>query len=675
MIESYPLTQSTETTPAPAPATTPSIHVPGPTRFQRWMLYLAPVGLSIAVLLLANVLISVSSVQEGASIRILSAAVAVAVGLLAYQRLRNEQFLARWQATNDAMLHALHELSTATLVDRGSDARVLGRLVRLFADALEMKTSILHSYDPQRDEMVITEHHGLTWELGGDRFPLSALPITRKCFEQQSVYVIEDGHRNRGMFPPGFLEQRNVRSFLLIPLMVKGKPLGVIQLADPQPYRVGPTEQSMAELWARQAAILIAHRRLHQRLRRTAQRRRLLLRQTRRLYQLTEGMYHATTLAESLQHACELGPRVFGVRQCIVLLRQAPGTNILRIAGCAKDDAQHPLESVVDATGTSAAAAMLMRKPVWATDEDGRNSSLFPCPIGASVLYAPLCTNVASAAIGVIVLMRKRRGGFRPREIRLAESFASQAASAIENARLLEQTTRDAQTKKQLLRELNHRVKNNLAGIVGLLSTCPATASVETRSWVERIGLRIAAMGRAHQLFMDGAVGVRLGDLIRQIVDSTLTPMATPITRWFDLSAGDVQLDADRALALAMVLHELCHNATVYALKEGGSLAIRASRTGDGSLSIAVEDQPAIICQRSEPSGSPGGSGIGLELVRALVQRELRGEFMLRQSDRGMSAEIRLPLDNHRNEDGTTDHAKSYNGTGIAPDSIDRTVG
>jgi PAS domain S-box-containing protein len=82
-----------------------------------------------------------------------------------------------------------------------------------------------------------------------------------------------------------------------------------------------------------------------------------------------------------------------------------------------------------------------------------------------SILTVPL--RVKNGIIGVLQVMDTQVDRFQPTDLRLAESLATTAAIAIENARLYEQTRQDAETKSVLLDEINHRVKNNLSAIIG----------------------------------------------------------------------------------------------------------------------------------------------------------------------------------------------------------------
>src|SRR5690606_41058849 len=124
------------------------------------------------------------------------------------------------------------------------------------------------------------------------------------------------------------------------------------------------------------------------------------------------------------------------------------------------------------------------------------------------------------------------------------------------------------------------------------------------------------------------------------------------------LGRSDIALEADRAVALVMVLHELCHNAIVHGLGDEGTVTIDAHPGDNGRLVIEVTDDgvPAGITV-AEAAGAGGtpiderpeprsfGNGMGLGLVRGLVMRELHGTFqLLTAASGGTTARIQFPL-------------------------------
>jgi PAS domain S-box-containing protein len=84
-----------------------------------------------------------------------------------------------------------------------------------------------------------------------------------------------------------------------------------------------------------------------------------------------------------------------------------------------------------------------------------------------SLLVVPLIAH--NQPLGTLSLSSRRVEAFDDRDIERLQGLAGYAAIAVYNAQLYEQTRRDAETKDLLLREVNHRVKNNLNAIIGLL--------------------------------------------------------------------------------------------------------------------------------------------------------------------------------------------------------------
>jgi two-component sensor histidine kinase len=284
-----------------------------------------------------------------------------------------------------------------------------------------------------------------------------------------------------------------------------------------------------------------------------------------------------------------------------------------------------------------------------------------------SVAYLPLLRTGGGEFMGTLVLIRHASGPFRPEQLNLAEMFTSRAAAAIENARLLDQTRRDAEAKTMLLRELNHRVKNNLASIITLLSLDEPELSIAARQWLDRAIDRIRTMARTHDLFSGGIDRVPLIELVEQIIPSLSVVKPLGVTVQSDTRSAEVMLRTDRAVSLAMVLHELCSNAIIHGTGATGTVTIRAAlrrseKGGNGNvagvvaLEVIDEGRATVAAARRElavaTSGAVssrgeelaeagkflvervdsrrqrvGAGGLGLMLVEGLVTRELGGTF------------------------------------------------
>jgi two-component sensor histidine kinase len=265
-------------------------------------------------------------------------------------------------------------------------------------------------------------------------------------------------------------------------------------------------------------------------------------------------------------------------------------------------------------------------------------------------------------------LIRHAPGPFSPEMRELADLLAARAAVAIETARLHEDALRAAQAQAMLLRELNHRVKNNLASIVALLAMDRPPMPADALAWVNRVGDRIATMARTHELFIGGNDRVELRDLVARLLPALtlIKPRGAEVQT--DFEGPKVELDTERAVSLAMVLNELCWNGLEHGTPEDGVLRIRGRAPHDGGLVIEVEDQGrgkmsgadhGIGGHGDTVSGADGnghgslvagapasGRGTGLRLVEGLVSRELRGRFAVaRTAAGGTVARVEFPLE------------------------------
>ena len=302
-----------------------------------------------------------------------------------------------------------------------------------------------------------------------------------------------------------------------------------------------------------------------------------------------------------------------------------------------------------------------------------------------AMIMIPL--RVENRSIGIMALSDSRPRKFTDGDRRLARLLGSQASVILANNQLYAQTRaglelqrqlheqagRDAQAKAILLRELHHRVKNNLAGIVGLLSMHEPDLTPSAQQWLSRVRERIGTMARAHDLFSGGIDRVNLQQLVQQVLPSlsVLTPPGVAVK--VNIAELDVTFDTSRAVSLAMVLHELCTNALVHGLDGKGTLTISARKSDDGAV-IEVHDEgggSAAADAEASWMGEPVGivedegaddaswstdstttavaQGTGLQLVRELVRRELKGTVRLRRSAAGGTiATIAIPLEDSK---------------------------
>jgi two-component sensor histidine kinase len=226
-------------------------------------------------------------------------------------------------------------------------------------------------------------------------------------------------------------------------------------------------------------------------------------------------------------------------------------------------------------------------------------------------------------------------GRFTQTDLALLEPLATTAAMAIENARLYEQTRQDAETKAMLLREVNHRVKNNLAAIIGLLYAEQHHAQVKDQDTYQMIMQdlisRIHGLATAHHLLSEAEWSpLPLTSLIQQVIDSALRTLPPDKYIFVDIQPSTVYVTPKQANDLALIINELATNTIKYALLEQPMAHISVSATQDEDLvQLEFEDDGP-----GYPEGvlNAQGYNVGLYLVQTITSKGLGGQVTLRNN-------------------------------------------
>ena len=185
---------------------------------------------------------------------------------------------------------------------------------------------------------------------------------------------------------------------------------------------------------------------------------------------------------------------------------------------------------------------------------------------------------------------------------------------------------RELVTKDATIREIHHRVKNNLQTVAALLRLqARRIESPEGRSALEEAVRRVGSIAIVHdtlsQNFDEQVAFDEVADRLRLMVAEVSSPDA-PVETRRDGSFGTVS--AEVATPLAMVLTEVMQNAVEHGFREGvGSLRVTARRT-PGHLLVTVDDDGVGLPEGFDLEGS---SSLGLSIVRTLVESELDGHL------------------------------------------------
>ncbi|MFS0867909.1 sensor histidine kinase [Microbacterium sp. 179-B 1A2 NHS] len=177
-------------------------------------------------------------------------------------------------------------------------------------------------------------------------------------------------------------------------------------------------------------------------------------------------------------------------------------------------------------------------------------------------------------------------------------------------------------TKDATIREIHHRVKNNLQTVASLLRIqARRTHSDEARDALTQAMRRVSAIAVVHDTLSEGlAQNVDFDDVFDRVLKLVAEVAAAPNTRARTLKTGSFgTLPSAYATPLALALTELVTNAVEHGLVDKeGEVEILADRN-DERLEVRVRDNGVGL-----PEGQVG-RGLGTQIVRTLIQGELSG--------------------------------------------------
>jgi two-component sensor histidine kinase len=213
----------------------------------------------------------------------------------------------------------------------------------------------------------------------------------------------------------------------------------------------------------------------------------------------------------------------------------------------------------------------------------------------------------------------------------------------LQNVTELRRLDRALVTKDATIREIHHRVKNNLQTVSALLRLQsrriddPSAAAA-----LDEAVRRIASIALVHETLSNS-------DETTVAFDDVLTSL---VTHSLELSPRMGQLSIERigqlgslesrlATPLALVVTELIHNALEHGLAESGThLRIELQRYSNEGLVTISDDGVGL----PEGFNLATSANLGLQIVLTLTENELNGELKLESSNKGTQAKLRFPL-------------------------------
>jgi two-component sensor histidine kinase len=234
---------------------------------------------------------------------------------------------------------------------------------------------------------------------------------------------------------------------------------------------------------------------------------------------------------------------------------------------------------------------------------DGRSTALELDGAGASVMFRALPLRPRGEPLGALVL--------------------------VQDVTEVRRRDRALLSKDATIREIHHRVKNNLQTVAALLRLQARRVSVpEARAALEESMRRVTSIALVHEtLSVSIDEEVAFDDIVDRLLEMLSDVMGSTGRVELKRTGTFGEIPAEAATALVLVLTELVQNAVEHAFTPGqaGQVEVSADR-GPRYLSVAVSDNGIGL-----PAGfaAEASDRLGLQIVRSLVTAELGGGLQL----------------------------------------------
>lgn len=230
---------------------------------------------------------------------------------------------------------------------------------------------------------------------------------------------------------------------------------------------------------------------------------------------------------------------------------------------------------------------------------------------------------------------------FQIKKFHLGNKNSDETFIIIRDLTELRDKERELISKSVAIREIHHRVKNNLQTVASLLRLQMRIGAPEESKPHLLVSLnRVLSISSVYEIILASshADHVDLLELIKKIGDMIVyTEDHTRNVLSIEYTGELHSIDSDIGISVALVVNELIHNCVKHAFMEGTEGKITVCFQKDGSeLEIQVRDDGIGYSPAVKPS-------LGLDIIRMTVENDLDGEFSIHRIKEGTLASVRFP--------------------------------
>ncbi len=501
----------------------------------------------------------------------------------------------------------------------------LDLIVRRTEQVMQVNSCSIYLLEPGSDILRLRASTRLARDAIGRAHLLLGEGLTGWSAQHSQAVAVRDAQADpRFKFLPETREHK-LHSLLAVPLVNRERVIGAMNVQTARPHDFTADEIELLSLIGDLAAGALDRAILYDRMSRQ-------IVELTTLAKVSETVTSPLYLDEMLDLVVEMAAKVMGAPICSLrLIDDARGELVVHAVEQQPAYWSKPLAAF---NKPIADRVITAKKPIAVENlEDelpARDDELIHSEHLMSLLAVPLV--VRERAIGVLSCYTNIPRRFSEGDIALFSTLANQTALAIENARLV--------TNAAVVREMHHRIKNNLQTVAMLLRMQASGGENLSAQDVLHISVnRILSIAAVHEvLSQEGFRFVDVRDVAERIAQLTAQNMLGPDRRIDIHVTGEaLVLPSKPATSLALVINELLQNALEHAFvgQAHGTVTISLSRSPQHFV-IEVSDDGVGLPQEQPAS-------TGLEIVETLVRDDLRGKLAFKSGKKGTQAIIHLP--------------------------------
>ena len=428
------------------------------------------------------------------------------------------------------------------------------------------------------------------------------------------------------------MQEGEYESLLSVPLLTRGEILGVINVRTRIPHEYSKNQVRLLSGIANQVAGAIERSRRYRQLERHAV-------QLHTLSEVSQAITSNMYLEELLQLFVTMTARTMGYKICTVMLVDHDKDELV-IKATQSDNKEYTKKPNLKIGESVSGRAVAERRAITVLDVLQASEYIFPDiaqKAGVrSIASIPLM--IKGEVIGVLNCYTERLHAFSKEELAILQALGTQAALAIEHAKLM--------VKSAVIQEMHHRIKNNLQQIVSLVRLEMRYSKFATVEEALNDTLnRILAISSVHELLtrddLDLVSIKKLAESILTATQQSVVPPGKSITT--EIEGDDFVLPLAQATSMALVLNELVQNAVEHGFRtlNDGKIKVQLKETEIKRRVAVINDG-----EKLPPNFKPDIShSLGLSIVETLVRGDLHGNFTLENAvyDNGIIAIVEFP--------------------------------